>query len=150
MPKWQCMHCMRDNFKTEGGLRQHLRTHSVCSQLDNISAIDVSKNVSKRCANKSKKKGTKHVQDEVDNFSKLPTKRARLPRQFVSNSKQNPKGGQLLTTAMQVQMDAHQKSSEAVANDDSSFGQMDHNEEGTLETSERRSMANPICDLQIW
>ena len=91
MPKWQCMHCLRDNFKTQGGLKQHQRTHNVCSQLDKIIAIDVTKSASKSGTNKHPKKSAKNGQiesdsiaEDVDNFAQLSTKRARLLRQFAA------------------------------------------------------------------
>lgn len=38
---FQCPHCLRDNFKTERGLEQHLNTHSVCSQRQRLLDIPV-------------------------------------------------------------------------------------------------------------
>ena len=144
MPKWQCMHCLRNNFKTQGGLKQHLRTHSVCSQLDKISAMDVTKSTSKSGTKKKPKKGAKHGQMEsdsiaevVDNFAQLPTKRARITHQSAATNKisgVNPKVAQGLTKAMQMQMNGLQKWSGAVANDDSNYFEMDHDPEASLDS----------------
>ena len=114
MAKWQCMHCKRDNFKTQGGLKQHLRTHSVCSQLQKISAIDVTQNVSKgglahppnAAANRAQMP-MDTSEDVVDNFAQLPQKRARLGRQHAVTTKLsglNPKVARGLANAMQKEL----------------------------------------------
>ena len=67
----------------------------------------------------------------VDNFAQLPTKRARLGRQFAASSKisgVNPKVARVLTNAMQTQINS-------LANEDVNYFQMDpHDDQANLDS----------------
>ena len=65
----------------------------------------------------------------VDNFAQLPTKRARLGRQFAASSKISgviPKVARVLTNAMQTQINS-------LANEDVNYFQMDHDDQANLD-----------------
>lgn len=98
MAKYKCLHCKRDNFKTQGGLKQHLKNHAVCSKLEEIRAIKINKHNDQSAGGTSRKLPTKQSQFTSDNvatlpqtLAQLPIKRSNMDQQYASSNKRSAK-----------------------------------------------------------
>ena len=133
MPKYTCLNCHRHNFRTQGGLNQHLKNHHICSQVQKIRALKVGKTsskVSQAVPPKRNKGRAKNASNSfakaTNNFPQLPTQRSQIGHQFAASSKKAPPAS---LYALQEYSDAASEDDNVLYSDDDTLSNFDSDED---------------------